>query len=81
MNHKVFFDITVNGKPICRIVIELLANTTPKTAEDFRCLCNGEKGNGKLSEKPFHYKGSSFHDVSFGVNRFWEGIPPAMTGA
>jgi cyclophilin family peptidyl-prolyl cis-trans isomerase len=59
---RVFFDITADGAPVGRIVMELRADVVPKTAENFRCLCTGEKGVGK-SGKPLHFKGSSFHRV------------------
>merc|ERR1712217_482389 len=54
-NPKVFFDMTLDGTPAGRIVMELRADVTPKTAENFRCLCTGEKG--------FGFKGSTFHRV------------------
>ena len=59
---RVFFDITIGGKPAGRVVMELFADIVPKTAENFRCLCTGEKGTGKAG-KPLHYKGSLFHRV------------------
>lgn len=62
-NPKVFFDVTIGGTPAGRIIMELYADVTPKTAENFRALCTGEKGNGKSSGMPLHFKGSSFHRV------------------
>ena len=61
-NPKVFFDITIGGEPAGRIVRELRADVTPKTAENFRALCTGEKGIGQAG-KPLHYKGSAFHRI------------------
>ncbi|GLT30704.1 hypothetical protein SLA2020_054950 [Shorea laevis] len=61
-NPKVFFDITVGGQPAGRVVMELYADVVPRTAENFRALCTGEKGVGR-SGKPLHYKGSTFHRV------------------
>eukprot|EP00438_Fugacium_kawagutii_P006654 Skav225693 [mRNA] locus=scaffold1817:94579:98087:+ [translate_table: standard] len=55
-------DMTIGGSAAGRITMELRADVAPKTAENFRCLCTGEKGTGK-SGKPLHFKGSAFHRV------------------
>ena len=46
-NPRVFLEIAVNFRPVGRIVIELFADSNPKTAETFRALCTGEKGIGE----------------------------------
>ena len=61
-NPRVFFDIHIGGKAAGRVVFELFADTVPKTAENFRALCTGEKGQG-ASGKALHYKGSRFHRI------------------
>merc|ERR1712166_840677 len=57
-----FFDMSIGGAAAGRITMELRGDVVPKTAENFRCPCTGEKGNGK-SGKPLHFKGSAFHRV------------------
>ena len=52
---RCFFNVTADGQPLGRIVIELRADVVPKTAENFRALCTGEKG--------FGYKGCPFHRI------------------
>ncbi|KXJ22428.1 peptidyl-prolyl cis-trans isomerase D [Exaiptasia diaphana] len=61
-NPRCFFDITIGGEKVGRILVELFADKCPKTAENFRALCTGEKGSTS-SGKPLHYKGSIFHRI------------------
>ncbi|CAI9107749.1 OLC1v1007184C1 [Oldenlandia corymbosa var. corymbosa] len=62
-NPHVFFDVTIDGSPSERIIFELFADVVPKTAENFRALCTGEKGIGASTGKPLHFKGSIFHRI------------------
>uniref|UniRef100_A0A8W7PVE3 PPIase cyclophilin-type domain-containing protein n=1 Tax=Anopheles coluzzii TaxID=1518534 RepID=A0A8W7PVE3_ANOCL len=60
---RCFFDVSLGGLPAGRIVFELFPAVAPKTCENFRALCTGEKGIGQKTGKPLHYKGIIFHRV------------------
>ncbi len=61
-NPKVALDITIDGEPAGTLVLELRSDVVPKTAENFRALCTGEKGAGQ-DGKPLNYAGSPFHRI------------------
>lgn len=54
-NPQVFLKVAVDGKPLGSITIELFSHIVPKTAENFRALCTGEKG--------FGFQNSIFHRI------------------
>ncbi|KAK6924086.1 Cyclophilin-type peptidyl-prolyl cis-trans isomerase domain [Dillenia turbinata] len=63
VNPKCYLDISIGGELEGRIVVELYADVVPKTAENFRALCTGEKGIGPYTGVPLHFKGAYFHRV------------------
>jgi cyclophilin family peptidyl-prolyl cis-trans isomerase len=66
VTHKVFFDIDIDNAPVGRIVVGLFGETVPKTVENFRALCTGEKGKTRLGSVPIHYKDNLFHRIISG---------------
>lgn len=68
-NPIIFLDVKINenqGKLINddgiahRLYFELFENKLPKTCENFRVFCTGEKLN-PITKKPYGYKNTSFH--------------------
>ncbi|KAJ2083890.1 heme binding [Coemansia sp. RSA 988] len=55
---RVFFNVSAKGKSLGKISMVLRSDVVPKTAENFRVLCSGEK-----SEEGLSFKGSKFHRV------------------
>ncbi|KAF8558089.1 hypothetical protein OG21DRAFT_1595509 [Imleria badia] len=58
---RAFFDFSIGSEPTGRVIFELFNDTAPKTAENFRALCTGEKGLSVVSERPLYYKNSIIH--------------------
>lgn len=62
ITHRVFLDVDMDNQRLGRILIGLFGKVVPKTAENFRALCTGEKGKG-INGKPLHYKNTPFHRI------------------
>lgn len=61
-NPQVYFEVIIGDRKVPqRLIMTLYADSCPKTAENFRCLCTGEKKS--KAGKPLHYKGSFFHRI------------------
>ncbi|XP_013421904.1 peptidyl-prolyl cis-trans isomerase-like 6 [Lingula anatina] len=59
----VYMDITIDEEPAGRLLIELFTDIVPKTCENFRALCTGEKGTSEKSEQKLHYESILFHRI------------------
>ena len=60
-NPCVFFDIAIDGQLVGRVAMELFVDVCPKTVENFRALCTGEKGS--RNGQRLCFKGSLFHHI------------------
>jgi len=56
---RVYLEVAIDGVRLPRIVFELFVDRAPKTCENFRCLCTGEKGTSERGTR-LHYKGTKF---------------------
>lgn len=65
ITHKVYFDVDIDGQRAGRIVIGLYGQVVPKTVENFRSLCTGEKGRSNHGQA-LHFKGTPFHRIVSG---------------
>ncbi|XWS33646.1 hypothetical protein CRYUN_Cryun22dG0100600 [Craigia yunnanensis] len=63
VNPRCYLDVSIGGEVEGRIVVELYKDVVPKTAENFRALCTGEKGIGPNTAASLHYKGLRFHRI------------------
>ncbi|TKY55738.1 Peptidyl-prolyl cis-trans isomerase CYP40 [Spatholobus suberectus] len=52
VNPKCFLDVSIGGELEGRIVVELFRDVVPKTAENFRALCTGERGAAPTPASP-----------------------------
>ncbi|KAG6976035.1 hypothetical protein JG688_00001745 [Phytophthora aleatoria] len=59
---RVYLDVSIGGSSAGRIVIRLYPDV-PKTTENFRSLCTGERGLGRTTGKPLHYRKVPFHRI------------------
>lgn len=63
-NHEyVYLDVSVGDKPVGKLLIELFLDIVPKTCENFKALCTGEKGESSHTEYKLHYENALLHRV------------------
>jgi len=62
-NNFVYMDFNYEDKNIGRVVIELFKNILPKTSENFRLLCTGEKGRSEETATKLHFKNTIINRI------------------
>lgn len=62
-NVHVYLEVEISSVNIGRMIFKLYNDICPKTAENFRCLCNGERGTGLITKMPLHFQGAKFHRI------------------
>merc|ERR1719240_2005185 len=65
-NIYVFMEVEISSVNIGRMIFKLYNDSCPKTVENFRCLCTGERGTGLTTKRPLHYQGAKFHRIIAG---------------
>lgn len=63
---KVFMDVAMSGVPLGRMVFELFSDLAPRTCENFRCLCTGERATAETGENSLSFLRSCFHRIIAG---------------
>jgi peptidylprolyl isomerase len=58
--------VTVGGRALGRMTFELAADVVPITAENFRALCTGERGEAAASRTRLALAGSPVHRIIAG---------------
>lgn len=59
---RTYLDLAIDGEAAGRVELGLYGNQVPRTADNFRALCTGEKGVGAAG-KQLRLDGSTFHRI------------------
>merc|ERR1712151_1332769 len=62
-NIYVYLEVEISSVNIGRMIFKLYSNICPRTVENFRSLCTGERGIGLMTKLNLHYKGAKFHRI------------------
>ena len=77
---RVWFELRLGDEAQGRVVFELYPDSSPKAAENFRCLRTGERGVSRRSRRRLSYAGCEFHALADGLALFGGDISKANDG-